>query len=90
MQLSNFGKLLICSCVLLTSAAADEPALKFLEGLRQRRYFDTALEYIDQLEGRSDLPQEVTKVLDLERGITLRAQATQMTKNRLSQGPSRH
>ncbi|HAD61001.1 MAG TPA: hypothetical protein DCG12_17310 [Planctomycetaceae bacterium] len=76
MQLSNFGKLLICSCVLLTSAAADEPALKFLEGLRQRRYFDTALEYIDQLEGRSDLPQEVTKVLDLERGITLRAQAT--------------
>lgn len=76
MQLSNFGKLLICLCVLLSPAVADEPALKFLDGLRQRRYFDTALEYIDQLEGQNDLPPEVAEVLDLERGVTLREQAT--------------
>lgn len=55
---------------------AEEQYIEFLKGLRQRQYFDTAVEYLDDLSQRSDLPPEVADVLELERGITFRAQAT--------------
>lgn len=57
-------------------AQADEPITEFIEGLRQRRYFDTALEYIEQLEKRTDIPAEIRDTISLERGITYRAMGT--------------
>lgn len=59
--------------VILPSVAADEKHAEFLNGLRQRKYFDTALEYLGQLSGQADLPPEVSVTLELERGITYRA-----------------
>ncbi len=52
-------------------ASADEPFIAFIEGLRERSYFDTAIEYIDSIRQRSDLPEDVRTLLDLERGMTL-------------------
>ncbi|MEN9556294.1 MAG: hypothetical protein RLZZ232_2580 [Planctomycetota bacterium] len=50
---------------------AQEPIQAFIEGLRQKGYYDTAIEYLDGLSLRTDLPQEIRDVLDLQRGITL-------------------
>lgn len=73
---SAFGRFVgVVSCLLLSVSAASvlgqEPFLQFAEGLRQRGYYDTALEYLDSLKTRTDLPAEVREVLDLERGVTL-------------------
>ncbi|MEI7700826.1 MAG: hypothetical protein WCK86_13595 [Planctomycetia bacterium] len=50
---------------------AQEPVLAFLEGLRQKGYYDTAIEYLDSQNLRPDLPQEIRDVIDLQRGMTL-------------------
>ena len=76
-RLGRFGRPLIASIVLgvaLTSGASargEERYLDFIGGLRDRQFFDTAIEYIDSVSQRSDLPAEVREVLDLERGMTL-------------------
>ncbi|MEZ6133225.1 MAG: hypothetical protein R3C59_31545 [Planctomycetaceae bacterium] len=62
--------------VFSTSVDAKEPFAEFVEKLRERRYFDTALEYLDGLAKRSDLPTDFQETLDLERGITYRAMAS--------------
>ena len=54
-------------------ACAEEPILEFLEGLRERQYFDTALEYLDVIPLRADLSPELRDVIDLERARTLQA-----------------
>ncbi len=71
------GKVATCGLLLTLIVAsvptcADEPHAEFIDKLRQRKYFDTALEYIEQLQQRSDLPQEFAETLQLERGITYR------------------
>lgn len=76
---SAYGRFLqIFVCLLLTLAAGSvrgqEPFLQFVEGLRQRGYYDTAIEYLDSLKARADVPAEVRDVLDLERGVTLQQQ----------------
>ncbi|MCA9049769.1 MAG: hypothetical protein KDA89_13630 [Planctomycetaceae bacterium] len=55
---------------------ADEPFADFLEGLRQRGYYDTAIEHLNGLQTRTDLPAEFRETLDLERGITYREMGT--------------
>ena len=69
------GKLAITLLLIVVSnsATADEPFEQFIEGLRERAYFDTALSYLDDLSQRPTLPKEFADVLDLERGITYRA-----------------
>ncbi|HID23857.1 MAG TPA: hypothetical protein EYP14_15865, partial [Planctomycetaceae bacterium] len=52
-------------------AGAGEPYWQFLEGLRQRRYYDYALLYLDQLAADSSVPTEVRDVLPYERAVTL-------------------
>ncbi|MCA8994405.1 MAG: hypothetical protein KDA88_20675 [Planctomycetaceae bacterium] len=52
------------------SAVAEEPVLDFLEGLRQRQYYDTALQYLDEAE-KLNLPPEVKEVIPYERAETL-------------------
>lgn len=70
------GKVAACGILLLTivgsTVCADETHAEFIDKLRQRKYFDTALEYIEQLQQRSDLPQDFANTLELERGITYR------------------
>jgi len=55
---------------------AEEPFAEFAEGLRKVGYLDTALEYLNGLSTRKDLPPEFAKTLDLERGMTYRAIAS--------------
>lgn len=54
---------------------ADEPVVEFLDGLRARKYFDTAIEYIDLQQQRADLPAETRAILSLQRGLTFEAEA---------------
>lgn len=74
-QCHLFRKLtaLIVLALIVPAAAADEKHLEFVEGLRQRKYFDTALEYLDQLSRRTDLPADIAQTLELEKGMTYRA-----------------
>lgn len=52
-------------------AAGQSLVPEFLDGLRERGYLDTALEYLDQLEQGTGTSAEIREVLDLERGKTL-------------------
>lgn len=61
-----------------SAAIAVEPALEFLNGLRERRYYDTALQYIEQIENSPSIPAEVKEVLQYERGITLLESAKEL------------
>jgi hypothetical protein len=53
------------------SASAEERFLDFVQGLRERDYFDLALLYLDRLQARPDVPDEVKQVIDYERAVTL-------------------
>lgn len=58
-------------------AVAAPPHLEFLEGLRNRRYEDMALYYLDQLEADPNVAPEVKEVVDYERAVTLIRMARQ-------------
>ncbi|MBL8819594.1 MAG: hypothetical protein JNL58_26450 [Planctomyces sp.] len=49
---------------------AQQSQMPFVEGLRERGYFDTAVEFLEELSAKPDLPAEVREVLDLEFGMT--------------------
>jgi hypothetical protein len=53
------------------TAQAEERFLDFVRGLRERDYFDLTLIYLDKLEQRADVPDEIKQVLDYERAVTL-------------------
>lgn len=57
-------------------ASAEELHEQFLEGLRERGYYDFALYYLDTLEQRTDLPEEIKQVLSYHRAVTLLAGAS--------------
>ena len=57
-------------------AFAEDPVQEFLAGLRQRQYFDTALEYLDVAQQRSELSAAIRDLIDLERAKTLQAMGT--------------
>ncbi len=65
--------LLTLNVIFINSATAGEPYLKFLEGLRERQYYDTAMQYLQTLEERPDVPQEIKQILPYERALTLLA-----------------
>jgi hypothetical protein len=50
------------------SGRAAEEARKFLDGLRGRGYYDTAVDYLEQLRGAADCPEELKEVIDYELG----------------------
>ena len=66
-----FGALFCSQAVVCPPASAEELHEEFLEGLRQRGYYDYALYYLDKLEERTDLPGEFKSVLPYQRAITL-------------------
>ncbi len=66
----------ICGGVLVVGLGAawgrsEEPARAFLSALRERRYFDTAMEYLDSIENSPLVPAAVRATLPLERGKIL-------------------
>ena len=62
------GLALVAALLLAPLAArADEPPyFEFVRGLRERHYYDLALEYLHKLQTRTDLPPEVAARLPLE------------------------
>ena len=60
------------------SVRAEERYHDFLQGLRDRNYFDYAILYLDQLTRRPSLPDEFRQVIPYERAITLRENARQL------------
>jgi tetratricopeptide (TPR) repeat protein len=63
-----FLAVLSLSTAMVTAA---EPYLQFVEKLRQRQYFDIALDYLERAESRPDLPADVKAVLPFEKATTL-------------------
>src|SRR3954454_17433425 len=61
-----------------TAGAVDDPrfAADFVQGLRERGYYDLALDYLDQLRKASDTPADLKKSIDFEEGRTLIEAAT--------------
>ena len=58
-------------CLLTSRLSAAEPYLEFVEALRDREYFDTAMEYLEWADARSDLPAAVKAVIPFEKAATL-------------------
>ncbi len=64
----------VASCGFLATPRpghAEEEAWRFLEGLRQRRYYDMALEYLERIENSPRCPEDLKEQIDYERGVTL-------------------
>ena len=66
---------LILASVLAGSACAEDRYFDFVQGLRERGYFDYAILYLDQLSQRPSVPDEVRQVLTYEKAVTLRESA---------------
>lgn len=54
-----------------TQLTADEPAEQFLEELRRRRFFDTAIDYLEQMESSNLANARFRRVIPFEKGVTL-------------------
>ena len=54
---------------------ATEPVQAFVQGLRDREYFDIAITYLDQMEQQPNLLPELKELLPYERAQTLLASA---------------
>ena len=61
--------------ILCLAAQGGEPAQRFLDELRARGYFDTALNYLDAMAASRLAPPEFREVLPYERAATLIAAA---------------
>ncbi len=70
------------------SRAAEDPrfAADFVQGLRERGYFDLAVQYIDQLRKDPETPVNLKKTLDYEEGRTLIDEATHSNDPEVSKG----
>ncbi|MEZ6042120.1 MAG: hypothetical protein R3C20_16575 [Planctomycetaceae bacterium] len=55
----------------MLSAQSEDHETLFLEGLRERSYYDTAVEYLNELEKSSRISPEFRQTIELQRGITL-------------------
>ena len=61
----------VAVCALAGSLQGAEPHLKFLEGLKERGYSNTALEYLKSLESDPKTPADVRTVIPYERAQIL-------------------
>lgn len=55
----------------LSPAHAEEQYLEFLQGLRDKNYHDTALQYLDQIDVDKTTPKEIRELIPFERAMTL-------------------
>ena len=65
---------------IVASAHAAEPYDQFVQGLRDLKYYDYALLYLDSLEQRTDVPDEVRQAIPFEKATTLQ-QSARATRN---------
>ncbi|MFH1268020.1 MAG: hypothetical protein ABIK89_20070, partial [Planctomycetota bacterium] len=63
--------LIICVGLAIQPARAVEQSREFLDGLRERGLFDTALEYLEQMQTSPLCPPEIKETIDYEAGVTL-------------------
>ncbi|MCH7728546.1 MAG: hypothetical protein IH991_19000, partial [Planctomycetes bacterium] len=63
----------VVACLLAATrtAVAEEPAQDFLEGLRERGYFDTAIEYLDSVKDSKFVTPSFKRTIAYEKGVTL-------------------
>jgi hypothetical protein len=75
---------LACLSLLAWPASAAEPAREFVEGLRQRGYFEEAMAYLEQMRGSRLTDASFQEVIDYEAGVTLmdRARAARRAADR--------
>jgi len=66
-----FAIVAVASGLLASPARGEERFQDFLDGLRERGYFDTAEQYLDSLEQRSDTPAPIKAVIPYEKAVTL-------------------
>ena len=52
-------------------AIGEEPAAAFLQAMRNRGYYDTALQYLKRAENSTLTPVEFREVIPFERGLTM-------------------
>ena len=76
--LASIGPAFVLAIV--ASAHAAEPYDQFVQGLRDRKYYDFALLYLDSLENRADVPDEVRQAIPFEKATTLQ-QSARSTRN---------
>ncbi|MBX3423025.1 MAG: hypothetical protein KF752_15830 [Pirellulaceae bacterium] len=62
-------------------AYAVEPYERFVQRLREERYFDLALIYLDDLTTRSNVPDDFKQTIDLERALIYFQAASQLAAN---------
>ncbi len=60
-------------------ARAVEPILPFIEGLRERGYYDITLAYLDELEQRDKVPADIQERIPYERAQTLLASVRELS-----------
>ncbi len=74
--------------VAITGARADDPrfASDFLQGLREKGYYDLALQYLDQLRNDPETPVDFKKTIEYEEGRTLIEEATHSNDPEISRG----
>ncbi|MDI9444266.1 MAG: hypothetical protein QM844_08875 [Planctomycetota bacterium] len=66
--------IIVAVCLLagsLSSPAADPPAVRFLEALREREYYDVALDYLQAMRQSDRCPDELKETIDYQIGMTL-------------------
>lgn len=72
-SMAALGSLATLALVALSAgpAVAVEPAQAFLDGLRERGYFDVAIEYLDAAQNNPNVPVQFKETLPYEKGVTL-------------------
>ena len=71
----------VCLVLLLVGTQAlfaDEPAARFLDALRDKGYYDIALEYLEKIKDDPSVPSEFRKRLGFEKAKTLIDQVNQL------------
>ena len=63
-----------------TALQAKEPYLEFVQGLRERQYFDSAMLYLQSLETRENVPEEIKQVIPFEKAVTM-LRSSQFSQN---------
>ncbi len=82
MRRSPWGRWLLAGGLLVAGVGFDaraclaaEECQRFLDGLRQRGYFDMALEYLEQMRTSPLASQQFKAMIDYEAGVTLKDSA---------------
>jgi hypothetical protein len=74
------SRLLAVATTLVCLASANisfavEPYLDFVQGLRDRQYYDYALIYLDQISAKDSTPAEIKQVVPYQKAIILQESA---------------